>query len=158
MLPLLPEQGGIGPHAAPGVRRAARRLARRRRPRIRAAPPARGRLRARAREPRRRASRTSRTSSCACDGSWPTSRSCARPRCRSTRRARGSWRSGSRRRSAAASPRRRRASSPSLAGVAVRAAFDEWADARTAGLDATLVASHAAVRRRLRDIAGTGAA
>ncbi len=45
-----------------------------------------------------------------------------------------------------------------LAGVAVRAAFDEWADARTAGLDATLVASFAAVRRRLRDIAGTGAA
>lgn len=45
-----------------------------------------------------------------------------------------------------------------LAGVAVRAAFDEWADARTAGLDATLVASHAAVRRRLRDIAGSGAA
>jgi AcrR family transcriptional regulator len=43
-----------------------------------------------------------------------------------------------------------------LAGVAVRAAFDEWADARTAGLDATLVASYAAVRRRLRDIAGTG--
>jgi len=45
-----------------------------------------------------------------------------------------------------------------LAGVAVRAAFDEWADARAAGRDATLVASHAAVRRRLRDIAGTGAA
>jgi hypothetical protein len=40
----------------------------------------------------------------------------------------------------------------------VRAAFDEWADARTAGLDATLVASHAAVRRRLRDIAGAGGA
>ena len=45
-----------------------------------------------------------------------------------------------------------------LAGVAVRTAFDEWADARAAGLDATLVASYAAVRRRLRDIAGTGAA
>ncbi|XWX56993.1 TetR/AcrR family transcriptional regulator [Clavibacter nebraskensis] len=45
-----------------------------------------------------------------------------------------------------------------FAGVAVRAAFDEWADARTAGLDATLVASYAAVRRRLRAIAGTGAA
>jgi AcrR family transcriptional regulator len=45
-----------------------------------------------------------------------------------------------------------------LAGVAVRAAFDEWADARAEGLDATLVASYAAVRRRVRDIAGTGAA
>jgi AcrR family transcriptional regulator len=43
-----------------------------------------------------------------------------------------------------------------LAGVAVRTAFDEWADARTEGLDATLVASFAAVRRRLREIAGTG--
>jgi AcrR family transcriptional regulator len=45
-----------------------------------------------------------------------------------------------------------------LAGVAVRAAFDEWADARAEGHDATLVASYAAVRRRVRDIAGTGAA
>lgn len=42
-----------------------------------------------------------------------------------------------------------------IAAVAIRATFDEWADARAAGGDATLVATYTAVRRRLRDIAST---